>query len=238
MSCIAFISISLSFIIPVFAKVANPVFYSQYGQDRLLNQKIFKNKRNGFFIEVGAYDGIKYSNTKFYEDHLQWKGICVEPIPEYFQQLRRNRPSSICILGCIANQNGTAFFHRIKSKQFCVEMLSGILDKYDPKHLARAKREMKNSNATSEIIPVNCYLLNDILNQHGIDSVDYLSIDTEGGELEILQSIDFERFNIEVIEVENNYRIPDIKEFMTGKGYRLFDDAYDEIYIKSSSKGR
>jgi FkbM family methyltransferase len=200
----------------------------------MLNERIFKNKPNGVFVEIGAYDGIRYSNTKFFEDMLDWTGICIEPIPEYFEALQKNRPHSICVNACVAKEEGKALFQRIRSDSFFVEMLSGLIDKYDPKHLVRSHREIKEFGGSIELIEVDCVTLNSLLDKYNITHIDYLSIDTEGGELEILQSIDWDRFQIHVIEVENNYRSPEFREYLTNKGYTLIDEKNDEIYLLGS----
>ena len=67
--------------------MSNISYYSQDGQDRFLDQKFFKEKTAGTFIEVGANDGITYSNTYFLEKFRQWKGICIEPHPGAFEKL-------------------------------------------------------------------------------------------------------------------------------------------------------
>ncbi len=206
-------------------------YYSQYRQDQFLNENIFKNKKNGFFIEFGAYDGIKFSNTKFFEETLGWKGICLEPIPEHFSALEKNRPNSICIQGCISDAPGRKIFNQVTSKKFFVEMLSGLKEEYDPIHFERTKRETENSNGSMKTIWVDCFTLNDVLERYNISHIDYLSIDTEGGELNILKSIDFEKFNIDVIEVENNYSDPEFRIFMESKNYILFDKKHDETYV-------
>ena len=69
--------------------------YSQYGQDVYLINSIFPDRINGYFVDVGAYDGITLSNTFILEKHLGWSGICIEPNPEAFEKLRANR-SCIC----------------------------------------------------------------------------------------------------------------------------------------------
>ena len=69
--------------------------YSQLGQD-LEVIKFYNNKENGFFIEIGASDGIILSNTYLLETQYKWKGICYEPIPNNFKKLVKNRPNSIC----------------------------------------------------------------------------------------------------------------------------------------------
>ena len=64
------------------------MYYSQCQEDIFLNENIFKNKKNGVYIELGALDGVLYSNTKFYEDSINWKGILIEPHPEKFKLLQ------------------------------------------------------------------------------------------------------------------------------------------------------
>ena len=80
----------------------------------------------------------------------------------------------------------------------------------------------------------NCYLLNNLLKANNIFHIDYLSIDTEGGEFDILLSIDFDSFSIDVIDVENNFiHETKIKDFLEFKGYSLVKRIEcDEIYVK------
>ncbi len=112
-------------------------------------------------------------------------------------------------------------------------MLSGLPEKYDPKHAERIDTELKSHGGEKSLIEVQCYKLNDLLAQNNFSHVDYLSLDTEGGELEILKSIDFSRFDIDVITVENNYDDPEFKSFLTSKGYELVKKlGSDEVYKK------
>lgn len=204
-------------------------FYSQCGQDQYIYESFFKEKPKGIFIDIGAHDGITFSNTKFFEE-LGWEGICIEPIPEVFEELKKNR-SSICVKGCISDKAGTGRFLRIKGYP---EMLSGLLDYYDPTHLGRALTEIYSAPTNScDVIAVECFLLNDILEKNGYFHVDYLSLDTEGGEFEILQSIDFEKFDIEIIEVENNFNESKIRYFLASKGYEFMGQAgWDDVFRK------
>lgn len=71
----------------------NNKYYSQCGQDEYLNRKIFKNRKNGLFLDIGANDCISFSNTYFFEKELNWKGICIESLPEVFKELEKNRVS-------------------------------------------------------------------------------------------------------------------------------------------------
>jgi FkbM family methyltransferase len=203
-------------------------FYGQYLQDKYVYENIFKNKEGGIFVDIGAHDGITLSNTYFFEKYMRWTGICVEPIPEVFERLKTNR-KCVCIQGCICDKHEIVPFLKISGY---AEMLSGIIENYDPHHVERLQREISQNGGRSEVINVRCYNLSQLLVDKGIRHVDYLSIDTEGGEFGILQSIDFARIDIDVIEVENNYHEP-FQEYLKPLGYRkLCDLGPDEIYQK------
>ncbi|MCX6990466.1 MAG: FkbM family methyltransferase [Chlamydiae bacterium] len=205
-------------------------YYSQCGQDRLLNEKWFKNKKNGVFVDIGAHNGISFSNTKFFEE-LGWKGICIEPIPEVYEELKKNR-SCICIQGCISDRNGKSSFLRVEGEP---EMLSGLLTKYDPRHLERVYREIatRSYGKAPKCIEVDCYLLNDLLRKNDVFHIDFLSIDIEGGELDVLKTIDFDQFDIEFVVIENNYRNQEIPDFLIAKGYELVaNTGWDDVFKK------
>lgn len=203
-------------------------FYSQYQQDKYVYEHFFKDKKEGVFVDVGAHDGIKLSNTFFFEKTLGWSGVCIEPIPEVYNQLKENR-NCLCINGCIFRDNEEVLFLRISG---WAEMLSGILENYDPKHIKRIQNEVHQNGGSLEVIKVRSYDLTRLLLENHIEHVDYLSIDTEGGELDILRSIDFSRIDIDVIEVENNYHGP-FQAFLEPLGYqKICHLGPDEIYRK------
>ena len=118
----------------------NQIYFGQSGQDKFLHKEIFKEKRNGIFVEIGAYDGITYSNTYFFEKNYGWKGVCIEPINERFAQLINNR-SCHCVHGCISPKEGkNKFLHVMGGINHGIlegentEMLSGLITAYHPKH--------------------------------------------------------------------------------------------------------
>lgn len=213
------------------ARAEERKFYSQYGQDQFVFHNFFKEKRNGVFVDIGAHDGVSFSNTYFFERFMGWTGICIEPIPEIFTQLQTNR-NCICVHGCIYDRADSAQFLRVRGYP---EMLSGILLNYNPQHLRRIEQEVKRFGGSMDIIQVKCYSLTQLLLDHHLDHIDYLSIDTEGGEMAILQSIDFSKIDIEVIDVENNYG-ERFNQFLASVGYQRvsyhFPWSPDEIYRK------
>ena len=70
------------------------MFYSQAGQDQWILEKT-NSKRRGYFVDIGAYDGINYSNTLYLEKNLNWSGICIEPDVKTYESLIINR-NCIC----------------------------------------------------------------------------------------------------------------------------------------------
>ena len=65
-------------------------YYSQSQQDKIVDI-LFSKKMNGFFVDIGAHNGVNFSNSLFFETYRDWKGVCIEPIPEVFEQLQKNR---------------------------------------------------------------------------------------------------------------------------------------------------
>jgi len=224
--------------------LSNVNYKSQFGQDAILNQMFFKNLSGGTFVDIGAYDGISYSNSYFYEKELGWKGICIEPIPTAFEKLKSVR-SCISIQGVISSYTGDVPFREIAHHSaydhvYSSSMLSGIETKYDPRHVARITDELRATGGSYKIINVPSYKLNDLLDKYNLPTIDYLSIDTEGGELEILKSINFDLHYIYVIDVENNYGYTDIRKFLEEKGFAFVQKLEcDEIYVnKKPYQGR
>ena len=197
--------------------------YSQLYQD-LQVLKFYNYKKNGFFIEIGASDGIKYSNTYLLETKYNWTGICVEPLPSKFELLCNNRPNSLCYNNAIYNENDQQITFDISNLD---DMLSGISANIN-KH-----KSVVDSDKTQ--ITVNTITFNDLLEKSNAPFfIDYLSLDTEGSELEILKSVDLQKYTFGLIDVEHNYVEPirsEIRSLLTSNGYEYikenrFDDCY------------
>lgn len=207
-------------------------FKSQWKQDEFLNMGIFRGKKDGFFVDIGAHDGVDGSNSYFFEKELGWKGICIEPITERYVQLIQNR-DCFCMNCCIYDKVDMVPFTQNSGY---TEMLSGITNTYDSRHIERIIREQKTEGGNSRMVRKPTYPLNNILELHNVREVDYLSIDTEGSEYSILFAIDFNKYVIKTISVENNY--PDdferIDKLLTEKGFsRIIRLGGDEIYINT-----
>jgi FkbM family methyltransferase len=200
---------------------------SQIGQESEVI-KFYNNKENGFFIEIGASDGLTLSNTYLLETKYKWKGICCEPIPKNFEKLVINRPNSICYKEAVYNQSGlTLTFHIANS----YDLLSGIAE-----HIDRHKPAV---DADKTVIEVQTISLLDVLDKANAPSfIEYMSLDTEGSELEIIRNFDFGKYTFGLIDIEHNYIEPrrtEIKNLLLSKGYIYKgENNWDDMFKHSS----
>lgn len=195
-----------------------PSYYSQERQDKLLDTHIFKGHRRGVFVEIGAWDGVCFSNSLFFEKERKWTGINIEPLPDKYEQLVKNRPNAINLNVAINDVEGDTEFLAISGD---TGMLSGIKANYDDRHLQRIEKETQQLNTEAKTVRVQSRRLDSIFREYNLQRIHYLSIDAEGSEMNIVQSIDFAATYIDVIGFENNY--PDktvhIIKFLEEKGY-------------------
>jgi len=204
-------------------------FYSQYKQDEWLYNNHFKDKVDGTFLEIGADDGIDKSNTKFFEE-LGWEGMCIEPSPKRFKLLEQNR-TCVCENYAVSDSVGEVEFMDIAGWG---KGLSGIVDKYSEQHKQRIEGEVRHPlNKGREVVMVNTELLPNLLDKHELKEIDFCTIDTEGGEYDILKTLDFSKYDIKIIIVENNYRDTNVNELLTSNGYiKTHKLTIDDVYIK------
>ena len=199
-------------------------FFSQFKQDKFLYDNFFQNITNGYFIDIGAYDGVIDSNSLFFEE-LGWHGMCIEPNPEKFQILQDCRRCS-CFKLAIADTNKKTSFLKINNGgPDTLSVLVKDAETQINKYKLKSKKEF-------DIIDVECVSFNYLVHK---TKIDYLSLDTEGNELEILNTIDFTKYDIKAITVENNdYDDKFHKFFADKKDYKFVTRlGCDEVYIKS-----
>ena len=183
-------------------------YKSQTLQDLFLDRWVFRELEGGQFVDIGAHDGVTYSNTWFFEKLRRWQGICVEPNPSVFKRLLANRMCTT-LNCCVSDTAGLVRFQKITGYS---EMLSGIVDKYEAQHAQRIRDEMQAHGGSSEFITIPARTFTDVAAEHGLTEINYVSIDTEGGELEILRSIDFRKVFVHALSVE--YQIPQRETMM------------------------
>jgi FkbM family methyltransferase len=217
-------------------------YYARHGQDRYLDDHIFHHKKNGVFVDLGAYDGIESSNTLYFEESLDWGGVCVEPLPDAFARLRLNR-RCLCMNACASDSYRLAsLMHVMPGKPAKrsqgervsnYEKLSGLVEFFPSEHYHAIDRVLIENGGTRELLTVPCVPVNDILGSAPSAEIDVLSLDTEGSELHILKSVDFSQFDIHVIVVEVLYPTDELIDFMKQQSYEFVDNVgYDWIYRK------
>lgn len=206
------------------------MYHSQVKQDEILESRIFKGYKRGIFVDVGAWDGVQFSNTLFFEKERQWTGIHIEPIRKQYEELVRNRPNTINLNVAVSDIEGQSEFLSISGN---TGMLSGLKSNYDPRHVQRIEKETQDlgTGYTTVLVPVR--RLDSIFKEHKIERVHYLSIDTEGSEFNVIKSIDFQYTYIDVIGFENNYsdKTPPIVQYLIGKGYIQLPIHCDDIFM-------
>jgi len=199
--------------------------YSQIGQDKKVYD-FYKGKTDGYYVEIGAYDGIALSNTYAFEK-LGWKGICVEPLESRFQQLLHNRKAHLCNLA-VYHTSGLNVSFDIEGN---AGMLSGINTHIDA-HKATVDKNKKT-------VTVKTISLNDLLENYDAPHfIEYLSLDTEGSEYEILRTLDFSKWTFGLLSIEHNHIEPRrsmIRNLLTVNGYKyLGANHFDDDYMHNS----
>lgn len=198
---------------------------SQLTQD-IVVQCILGFKQNGYFVEFGATNGVVYSNTLLLEKHFGWNGIVSEPAKSWYSDLLTNR-------SCIV-ENRCVWSESNKTLQFYED---------ETPFISTLERFINNDNFAShrkeaEIYEVNTISLNDLLDSHNAPTdIDYISIDTKGGEIDIISTFDFKKYNVSIFTINHNF-IPEranIYDLMLSKGYVRIANKIsfmDDWYIK------
>jgi len=198
---------------------------SQLGQDLWVLEET-DYKREGFFVEFGATDGVLLSNTWLLEREFGWKGICAEPNPKFFEQLKKNR-------GCDVSD---AYIggHTGATVEFILSDAYGGSSEYAADDQHAAKREAYRQ--AGQVMTMVAVSLNDFLEQHGVPrDIDYISIDTEGSEYEILSTFPFDQWRVRLFTIEHNFteRRKDIRRLMEQNGYTCQEAKWDDWYVRS-----
>jgi FkbM family methyltransferase len=195
--------------------------YSQIGQENWVLENL-KYKTGGFFLEAGACDGIDLSNTYFLEKKYGWNGICAEPNPNFYNNLVKNR-SCITTDLCLYSKSD-------EEKQFSFnDGLGGLVE-----HFNEPTRTYGRTHSRMGL--VKTITMTDLFDKYNAPSViDYISLDTEGTELEILKTFDFNKYKVLYFTIEHNSEfradgtsyLHEIIDFMRNKRYQEYIVKHD-----------
>lgn len=151
--------------------------------DQWIHRHVFPNKQIGYFVELGAADGVSGSSCHLLEC-IGWRGICVEPCSAFFPQLCHNRPKAICENVCVFDCTGFVRFH-------------------EDRFLSRVVPETHELQGQDRSMPA--ITLGDLLGKHQAPKViDYLAMDVEGSERRILSVFPFDQYRVLAISMEGD----------------------------------
>lgn len=212
-----------------------PHLYSQKGEDETL-LKWFNELCGGTYIEMGALDGLKFSNTYVFNRMFDWRGVLIELSPVSYKQLVKNRPNEIATVNAAVCSNQKT----IHWYQASAAATSGIWE-----FTAASYRERWWANARLEdTTPIECVPLQDILTRHAPNHAffDIFSLDVEGAEFEVLQSLDFDKVGFGMIVVESDKFNPNknlaVSTLLETSGYRMVQRLKNNDIMVNKEFGR
>lgn len=191
--------------------------------------------KKGYFIEIGGADGIINSNTISLERQYGWNGVCIEADPYQYSLLKKNRSCTTVNSACSSASGEKLEFvlsSGTKNPSDYSRQMSGLLN-FAKKH-KKTLLDSKKQNPECSFV-VTTKTLTEILNEiKAPENIDFLSLDVEGAELEVLYGIDFKKYKIDCILVEHNHEYPkrsDICKLLFSNNYYkaenlLIDDLY------------
>lgn len=186
-------------------------FRAQNGEDRWLDD-YFAHKAEGFFVDVGAYNGVDLSNSYHFEQ-IGWTGILVEPDPERGALCASSRPRSrtfrCAAVGSPEIRNIT--FHKVEA--------AGVYSTTNltPTHANR----LQGMGVSAAEITVSARTLDSMLEEVGASRVDFASIDVEGAEMSVLEGFDIRRWSPAIVVIESNSKVrpAEIRDYFVCNGY-------------------
>jgi FkbM family methyltransferase len=209
-------------------------FIGQKNQDEWVIKHVFDYKKNGFFVDLAATDGVYINNTYLLETELNWKGICIEPHPEYFPALKRNRECTV-ITKCVDYEAHTIEFRTDNGYG------SGVIDEDTDNNFTFRASAIEQSRKNKSILKMQTTTLKQILDDSKAPRIiDYLSFDVEGCETRIMRNFPFEKYTFLSMTIERP--TPELNEKLFANGYVFVRNSdsmsnkysFDSFYVHKS----
>jgi FkbM family methyltransferase len=203
------------------------MFYGQFGEDQYISN-FFDTNYKGLCIDVGAYDGVIGSNTYYFEKN-GWETLCIEPIPESFYKCNAVRNHTLNC--CVSNYDkDDAEFNVVR---LIGDNVSAISSLQIDERLIESHKDMIN---TIEKISVKVKSLNTIFEEENIPkNIDFISIDTENTEIDVLKGIDFNIYNVNFLIIENNFNESIIENYLKTQNFKKINRlAVNDFYVNNN----
>jgi FkbM family methyltransferase len=227
-------------------KVDRSAFKSDAGQDQWIIEHVFQKALSGgyrgFFVDAGASDGISASNTYVLERVHGWTGILVEPNRLFFEKLINNRPGLMCFRAALAAQDGEMSFIEAGYYGAVVDHVRPIFERAGVALDANPNYRDNADGTPAQRVTVPARSLRSLLKEVGAPKIiDYLSLDVEASEFEVLKGFPFETHKIGALTLEGTYPLDGVlvdhehrepcRLLLESHGYRRVgtigvDDAY------------
>lgn len=206
------------------------MYYGQFELDKIIHQTFFKDKRNGFFVECGAFDGLTESTCKFFEESMGWTGLNIEPTPYGFERLIKNRPNCINLNCALSSLHKKATFTNAIHPTMGRHFGNGSLN-----HTKEHKTELLNSGCTFETFDIECFKFSELHKEYNLSEIDLFVLDVEGHEVDALSGIlnINESFLPKVFCIETSISGFDIISKMLEKNYKFHSNSnHNSFFVK------
>jgi FkbM family methyltransferase len=205
-------------------------YYAEYGTDKYIRETHFPYLDNGIMVEVGAGPPTFYSMSKhFREDH--WRCICVEPNPK-FVEMHKQEENEVYQLACSFEEKKNIDFQVVYTNMWGKDIDGVSLSSLVIKDNYLKMKEMY-PKMVIENIKVDVKRLDTLLEELNINHIDFLSVDTEGWELEVMRGFNIQKYNPKVVVLENIEHLDEYNDYMKTFEYYLDNVIeYNYIYIK------
>lgn len=205
-------------------------YYGLHGLDRKI--EAYLNYQNGYFIELGANDGKTQSNTLFFEENRGWRGLLIEPVLHNFLKCRANRSpeNHFACCACVSFTYPLPYVPLVYSNLMTTPVgVEG--DIVDPKaHAESGSIYLSNKEVPVDIL-APARTLSSLLDEAGAPAeIDFLSLDVEGAEIEVLKGIDHKRYRFRYILVESREVRP-VSLYLGTQGYKQIDQLSHHDYL-------
>lgn len=192
--------------------------YAQHKEEPVLRH-FFRDRREGFFLDVGCYKWKELSATYYLEKHLDWSGIAIDALGEFQAGWKQNRPRSHFFQYVVSDHSGgeMVFYEADGAEGVSSTSRQWIVDFY-------ASRFPRGTPSIREL-KVPTITLNDLLDREGVGKIDLLTMDIEGSEPTALAGFDIERFRPELVLIEaRGPNQPVLLEYFESHGYERIEE--------------
>jgi FkbM family methyltransferase len=206
-----------------------PKRMSDRGQDRWIIDDVFRGKKGGYFIELGACDGFSDSNTYVLEKHFDWQGLLIEPNPAEFKKITETYRRTSTPVQLAVDPDGGQL-------EFLIDgQMSGLLVEEADNSRERRAEKIEGARKGGRVLVVEAVPLEEVFKRYNTPKViDYMSLDVEGSETRIMRNFPFDQYVFLAMTIERP--TPELNNILFSNGYHFVKNSlYDTFYIHESN---